>query len=165
MKETLSRRAVIGRAAAVGTGLLGIGQPGGVPAVGAVKVPEIDGTVNSASGLNLHSSPGVDEPVLVWLEDGTSLTVLATSGDWFRVETGQATGWVSSWYVLLHGTPSNMIVQGDPSLNRVALTFDCDMAVLTFVERHSDGRHSVDRLIGTGICETRRGSSSAERGR
>jgi|GEM_PF-3821261 len=30
-------------------------------------------------------------------------------------------------------------------------------AVLTIVDRYSDGRHSVDSLIGTGMCETRRG--------
>ncbi len=37
-------------------------------------------------------------------------------------------------------------------------------AVLTIVQRYSDGRHSVDTLIGTGMCETRRGPSSAEVG-
>ena len=37
-------------------------------------------------------------------------------------------------------------------------------AVLTVVEHYADGRHSVDTLIGTGMCEARRGSSSAEDG-
>lgn len=32
-------------------------------------------------------------------------------------------------------------------------------AVLTVVRRYSDGRHSVDSLIGTGMCEARRGSA------
>ena len=34
-------------------------------------------------------------------------------------------------------------------------------AVLTVVQRYSDGRHSVDSLIGTGMCEARRGSPSS----
>jgi hypothetical protein len=35
-------------------------------------------------------------------------------------------------------------------------------AVLTMVWRRSDGRHVGYTLIGTGMCETRRGSPSAE---
>ncbi|HEV7289628.1 hypothetical protein [Sphingomonas sp.] len=34
------------------------------------------------------------------------------------------------------------------------------VAVLTIVRSYSDGRHSFDTLIGTGMCETRRGSPS-----
>jgi len=37
-------------------------------------------------------------------------------------------------------------------------------AVITIERRHSDGRHVVYTLIGSGICETRRGSSSVEDG-
>jgi hypothetical protein len=38
---------------------------------------------------------------------------------------------------------------------------DQHAAVLTIVQHYSDGRHSVDSLVGTGLCEARRGSPSS----
>lgn len=48
----------------------------------------------------------------------------ATSGDWFRTSYGGATGWVSSWYVVLEGTAATSVTRGSTSRKMVSYTFD-----------------------------------------
>lgn len=96
----------------------GLYTPPGTEAVGLYNVY---GAVNSST-LNLRKAPW--GTIIRSLPYGTALTVTGTNGDWFKVKALGSTGYVSSWYVKLKGTPSISIYRGNTSRKMVALTFD-----------------------------------------
>ena len=96
-----------------------------VPApAAAVRLTGVSGRVSVAGGLNLRTGPGTSYPVVRTLPDGTALTLVNTSGDWFKARALGSTGWVNSWYVTLSGTPSQVVWRGNTARRMVALTFD-----------------------------------------
>lgn len=91
----------------------------------AVTLARMPAIVVSSTGLNLRSGPSSTRSVLLWLADGTPMSVIGTSSDWFKVIAKGKTGWVNSWYVrLTGGAPSVAISRGSTSSKQVALTFD-----------------------------------------
>lgn len=90
----------------------------------AVGLSGVSGVVSSSTGLNLRSGPYANRRVIRWLPNGTKLSIIGTSSDWFKVTAAGYTGWVNSWYVLLSGTKSTVITRGNTLKKRVALTFD-----------------------------------------
>jgi peptidoglycan/xylan/chitin deacetylase (PgdA/CDA1 family) len=96
-----------------------------VPApAGAVTLANVRGVVNASDGLNLRTGASVRYRAIATLPFGTALAIVGTSSDWFRVKTGDKTGYVNSWYVTLTGTPSKAISRGNTKRKMVALTFD-----------------------------------------
>ncbi|AQS60057.1 SH3 domain-containing protein [Desulforamulus ferrireducens] len=55
--------------------------------------------VVTGSTLNIRSGPGTNNAVVGKVSKGAKLTVLDTSGDWLKVQSGNTTGWVASWLV------------------------------------------------------------------
>jgi uncharacterized protein YraI len=50
-------------------------------------------TVCKATGqLNVRSGPGVEHPVVSWLETGQDVVLLAEAGDWLEVDADGARG-------------------------------------------------------------------------
>lgn len=58
------------------------------------------GTVN-ASSLNVREEPSTDAEVLEQLEDGETVTILEEDGDWYLIQSGDTTGYVSAEYIEL----------------------------------------------------------------
>jgi len=91
----------------------------------AVAISGVTGVVSSSDGfLNLRSGPSSDRRVIRRLYNGDTVTVLQTSGNWFKVTARGSTGWVNSWYIVLNGTKSTVITRGNTSRKQIALTFD-----------------------------------------
>lgn len=108
-------------AALAGAGLLSL------PAdeAGAVSLPGLPAVVSSSSGLNLRTGPSSTRSVIRWLANGTALSVIGTSSDWFKVVAAGRTGYVNSWYTRLTGGPASAAIgRGNTGSKRVALTFD-----------------------------------------
>lgn len=81
-------------------------------------------TSTPASTLNLRSCAATTCSVLRRVPHGTVLWMTATRGDWFRTAYGGATGWVSSRYVVLRGTPATPVGRGNTARRMVSYTFD-----------------------------------------
>lgn len=90
----------------------------------AVALSGVTGTVNAADGLNLRTGASTRYRTIADLPYGTTLAVVGTSSDWFRVTALGKTGYVNSWHVTLKGTPSREIYRGNTKRKMVALTFD-----------------------------------------
>jgi peptidoglycan-N-acetylglucosamine deacetylase len=101
----------------------GIALPPPEPAA-AVTLSGVTGTVTSTDGLNLRTKASTSGKIIVTLPNKTRLSILGTSGDWFKVTALGKTGYVSSWYVTLNGTPSREIYRGNIKRKMIALTFD-----------------------------------------
>ncbi len=56
------------------------------------------GTI-TGSGVNLRSGPGTNYAVLTTMAKGTSVTILGTSGSWYKIQYGSYTGYVSGDYL------------------------------------------------------------------
>ena len=54
--------------------------------------------INAPEGLNMRGEAKSDSTVLAIIPNGTKLTVLETSGDWYRVEFDTKTGWIAKLY-------------------------------------------------------------------
>ncbi len=54
--------------------------------------------INAAEGLNMRKEPNSSSEVLKIIPFGTKLTVLETSGDWYKVEYDSATGWCAKLF-------------------------------------------------------------------
>jgi uncharacterized protein YgiM (DUF1202 family) len=52
-----------------------------------------------AGSLNLRDGPGMSYPVIAWLSEGDSLTIV-TPGDWSYIQTTGAAGWINSKFCL-----------------------------------------------------------------
>jgi peptidoglycan/xylan/chitin deacetylase (PgdA/CDA1 family) len=102
---------------------LGLAVPPPKP-TGAVPLSGVTGTVTSADGLNLRTKASTSGRVIVTLPNKTKLSILESSGDWFKVTALGKTGYVNSWYVTLSGTPSREIYRGNTKRTMIALTFD-----------------------------------------
>lgn len=94
------------------------------PPVAAVPLYGVTGRVSVAGGFNLRTGPSSTRSVIKLLPNGTSLAILSTSGDWFKVTAAGRTGWVNSWYVSLNGTLSTVVTRGNTNRKMIALTFD-----------------------------------------
>jgi peptidoglycan/xylan/chitin deacetylase (PgdA/CDA1 family) len=93
--------------------------------VSAVAISGVTAVVSSSDGfLNLRTGPSTARPIIRRLYNGATVSVLQTSGDWFKVSAGSVTGWLNSWYVVLNGTKSQVITRGNTSRKQIALTFD-----------------------------------------
>jgi peptidoglycan/xylan/chitin deacetylase (PgdA/CDA1 family) len=93
--------------------------------VAAVAISGVTAVVSSSDGfLNLRTGPSTARPVIRRLYNGDTVSVLQTSGDWFKVSSGGSTGWLNSWYVTLNGAKSRVITRGNTSRKQIALTFD-----------------------------------------
>lgn len=53
----------------------------------------------TGSGVNLRSGPGTSYSVLTTLSRNTSVVLLGRSGDWYQVQTGSYTGYISAAYI------------------------------------------------------------------
>jgi peptidoglycan/xylan/chitin deacetylase (PgdA/CDA1 family) len=91
---------------------------------GAVTLANVRGVVNAPDGLNLRTGASTRYRVIATLPYRTALTIVGTSGDWFKVKTGGKTGYVNSWYVTLTGISSEAISRGNTTRKMIALTFD-----------------------------------------
>jgi peptidoglycan/xylan/chitin deacetylase (PgdA/CDA1 family) len=88
-------------------------------------VTNLSGTTSTPNDtLNLRSCASTTCSVLRRVPHGTVLSFTATSGDWFKTTYSGATGWVSSPYVVLRGTPATTISRGNTSRRMVSYTFD-----------------------------------------
>lgn len=124
-------RASAGVVAAAGASRLilpaaGLAAPGAaspllVPA--AVALSGATGTINVPTA-TLRSSASLGAGIVGYLANGTPVSVLRTSSDWFKVAAAGRTGWTNSWNVTLNGTPSRVISRGNTGRGMVALTFD-----------------------------------------
>jgi peptidoglycan/xylan/chitin deacetylase (PgdA/CDA1 family) len=95
------------------------------PVAANVAVSNLYGKTNTPnSTLNLRSCASTSCSILKRIPHGTVLSMTATSGDWFKTSYGGATGWVSSWYTVLQGTPASTISRGNTSRKMVSYTFD-----------------------------------------
>lgn len=120
---------------------LTVGAPFGIPTVVANVVSGVKAPSSSASAavavsnltgrtdtpdstLNLRSCASTTCSILKKIPHGTVLSMTATSGDWFKASYGGTTGWISSWYVVLQGTPATSIARGNTSRRMVSYTFD-----------------------------------------
>lgn len=54
--------------------------------------------VNAPEGLNLRKDAAADGEVLAIMPNGTKLTVIETSGDWYKVEYDSKVGWCAKRY-------------------------------------------------------------------
>lgn len=127
--ERSTRRQFVGRVSRLLLAPAAVGAVGGVlldaEDAAAVSISGVSGVVSSSDGgLNLRSGPYPDRRVIRWLPNGTKLSIIQTSSDWFKVTAAGRTGWVNSWYVVLSGTKSTVITRGNTANKRVALTFD-----------------------------------------
>lgn len=61
------------------------------------------GTVNT-SALNVRTGPSTDYNRITTISKGTKLTILATEGDWYKVDINGTTGYVSAQYVSVNGS-------------------------------------------------------------
>lgn len=140
--------------ALVGASLGAIGAP--QPAA-AVPLANVRGVVACPGGLNLRLKPSWSGSIVKFLPDGTALTMLQTSGDWFKVSALKRTGWVNSWYTRLTGTLSVAISRGNPNRKMIALTFDAGadlgytQTIIETLER--EGVHATFGLTGSWISK------------
>lgn len=56
------------------------------------------GTV-TANSLNVRSGAGTNYSKVGALSKGTTVTILSTSGSWYKIKSGSITGWVSTEYI------------------------------------------------------------------
>jgi peptidoglycan/xylan/chitin deacetylase (PgdA/CDA1 family) len=105
-----------------------------VPGIATLALPEaaeavplsgVTGVVSSSDGvISLRRGPSTSYALIRQLPNGTPLSIIQTSSDWFKVIAGGTTGWVNSWYVYINGTPSRLISRGNTGRKMIALTFD-----------------------------------------
>lgn len=60
----------------------------------------------NAGSANLRTGPGTDYAVVKEIEENTKLTVTGTCGDWFRVETGEDTGFILAEFIEFGAVPT-----------------------------------------------------------
>lgn len=90
-----------------------------------VSVSNLRGRTNTpGSTLNLRSCAATTCSILEKIPNGTVLSLTTTSGDWFKTTYEGTVGWVSSWYVVLQGTPATSFYRGNTSRRMVSYTFD-----------------------------------------
>ena len=100
-----------------------IGSP--TSASAGVATNNVPGKTNTpTTTLNLRSCASTTCSVLKRIPHGTLLYMTATSGDWFKTSYGGSTGWVTSTYIVLQGTPATSINRGNTSRRMVSYTFD-----------------------------------------
>ena len=123
-RMTMNRRTLLSRLA------VGVAAPAAAIALrdvepaGAVSF-YLSGVVAAGGDyLNIRSGPSTARPLIYSAPTGTPLTLLQTSGDWFKVQTGGYTGWAHSGYVSVSGYPAKVLTRGIETRPRVALTFD-----------------------------------------
>ena len=95
------------------------------PASAGVVVRNVSALTNTPnSTLNMRSCAATTCAVVKRIPHRTVLSMTATSGDWFKTSYGGATGWVSSWYTTLRGTPAVSVSRGNTTRKMVSYTFD-----------------------------------------
>lgn len=100
-----------------------LGSP--TPASAAESVSNLAGKTRTPNDtLNLRSCPSVNCSTLKRIPHDSSLSLSATSGNWFQTSYGGSKGWVNSRYVVLQGTPAKTITRGNVSRKMVSYTFD-----------------------------------------
>jgi SH3 domain-containing protein/Ser-Thr-rich glycosyl-phosphatidyl-inositol-anchored membrane family protein len=92
-------------------------EPAGQPETKAEGFACVAGLRSAASLLNMRAGPSGSANVLKRLPQGTALRILATSGDWVRVEVldkdrSGTTGWVASRFTEKIGDPSTCKAPG-----------------------------------------------------
>jgi peptidoglycan/xylan/chitin deacetylase (PgdA/CDA1 family) len=91
----------------------------------AVAISGVTGVVSSSDGfLNIRTGPSTARPVIRRAYNGATLSILQTSGNWFKVSYDGTVGWVNSWYVVLNGNASQIVTRGNTTRKQIALTFD-----------------------------------------
>jgi cell wall-associated NlpC family hydrolase len=71
----------------------------------AAYADEIQTGTVTASVLNLRSQPGTSSKIIGDMTRGEKLSILESSGDWFKVKTSEGeTGWASGQYITLSST-------------------------------------------------------------
>ncbi len=58
---------------------------------------------STVSNLHMRSGPGLAYPIIGSLKMGDQMIVLKQQGDWIKVRSGSAEGWVASWYTKQFG--------------------------------------------------------------
>jgi peptidoglycan/xylan/chitin deacetylase (PgdA/CDA1 family) len=88
-------------------------------------VSNLSGQTNTPGGtLNLRSCASTSCSIVRSVPHGTKLQLTATNGNWFKTSYGGSTGWVSSSYIVLQGTPATSHTRGNVNRRMVSLTFD-----------------------------------------
>lgn len=57
-----------------------------------------DEVLATVSSLHMRSGPGLAYPIIKSIQKEERMSVLERQGDWIKVSSGQASGWVASWY-------------------------------------------------------------------
>lgn len=57
------------------------------------------GTVDSSIGLNVRSGPGTQYGIIYCMENGSSVTVIEKTGNWYKITFSGVTGYVSADYI------------------------------------------------------------------
>jgi peptidoglycan/xylan/chitin deacetylase (PgdA/CDA1 family) len=90
-----------------------------------VPVSNLWGRTSTPGGtLNVRSCASSSCSIVRTVPHGSLLPLTATTGDWFRTTYGGSSGWVSSWYIVLQGTPAISLARGNVNRRMVSLTFD-----------------------------------------
>lgn len=66
-----------------------------IPTQSHANGDEVTATVSS---LHMRSGPGLAYPIIKTINKDERLSVLERQDDWIKVSSGQASGWVASWY-------------------------------------------------------------------
>lgn len=80
-------------------------EPDDAPVVPDEPTPDAEEPVEhktahvNAGPLNVRSGPGTNYSRIGSLSLGTSVTIVAVSGDWYKIETGSLSGYVSAQYI------------------------------------------------------------------
>jgi len=125
-----SRRALlIGAAGLLAAGISGPEALAAAPIVGdagddgrAVSLSGVTGVLSRAVSLTATASSS--GRVVGSLASGTTVSVLQTSGVFYKISATGKTGWTSSWNVILTGVPSTVITRGSTNKALIAMTFD-----------------------------------------
>lgn len=79
-----------------------LGSLGGTSLLAAtVSTGEVVG-IDPDSVLNVRSGPGTQYGIVGKLKNGDTVTILETSGSWYKISAGSLTGYVSAAYIHIH---------------------------------------------------------------
>lgn len=80
---------------------------GGAGGGTTTPTPDTTRQGQTTANLNVRTGAGTNHNIIRTLPNGTNLTILGESNGWFRIQSGNTTGWVSSEFVRITSNGSN----------------------------------------------------------
>ncbi|MGI5885715.1 MAG: SH3 domain-containing protein, partial [Candidatus Spyradocola sp.] len=122
---------------------------------GTELFPAVIQLSSSSSTVNVRSGAGTNYSKIGSLTNGASVNVVASNGDWYRIEYGNGYGYVMKTYVKLVSSGSGSSSSGDANQTTAVTT--------TAVNLRKEGTTSSDKLgtfpKGTRVVVLEKGSS------